>query len=391
MFRRSFFAQLAVTITALIFLIELILLVGSYYSKEKEYQNLNAEISRNLKANHQLVIENPLSQTQINKKMKIFVRNVSLMTLLIIFIVVLGTCAVFHWIAGRHLNLLVEYNKKTDATHIEYVPEDKIPQTEIGEVIRSRNEMLKNLESAKEQLAESARLSAIGEMTGGIAHEINNPIAAVQSRADQLSEILEEEPLDLKLVKNFVSHIQKTTQRVAKIVHGMRIVARDGTTDELEQTPVWRLFEDTVELCQQKIEKIGAQLIIDDIPKDLEINCRPAQVVQVTLNLLSNAVDAIEGSENLWIRLSVEEKENSVLLLITDSGNGIPKEIADQLFAPFYTTKATGKGTGLGLSLSKKFIENHSGTLTINHESPNTQFVIELPKNPKLQKKAKAA
>jgi signal transduction histidine kinase len=100
----------------------------------------------------------------------------------------------------------------------------------------------------------------------------------------------------------------------------------------------------------------------------------------VILNLLNNSVDAISELKEKWIEIVVAETASCIEVKITDSGRGIPKEIQNKIFNPFFTTKVVGKGTGLGLSISKGIIEAHGGHFQINNECPNTQFVIQLPK-----------
>ena len=103
------------------------------------------------------------------------------------------------------------------------------------------------------------------------------------------------------------------------------------------------------------------------------------QVEQVILNLLNNAIDAIELNETKWVKIDFLKKETSIIISVTDSGKGIPDDIVEKIMQPFYSTKETGKGTGLGLSISKGIIENHKGTLTYDGSIGNTRFLIELP------------
>ncbi len=113
---------------------------------------------------------------------------------------------------------------------------------------------------------------------------------------------------------------------------------------------------------------------------DLPFECRPAQVLQVLVNLLNNAFDAIQNNTEKWVRLGVEDAGDQLVISVTDSGKGIPSETAQQTLQAFFTTKPPGKGTGLGLSLSREIAESHHGSLTIDTKKPNTCFVLRLPK-----------
>jgi signal transduction histidine kinase len=110
------------------------------------------------------------------------------------------------------------------------------------------------------------------------------------------------------------------------------------------------------------------------------LECRPTQITQVLLNLLNNARDAAEESEERWVQLDVTELADWIRISVTDSGKGIPVEIREKIMSPFFTTKAVGKGTGLGLSITKSIVDSHRGTLILDEESVQTRFVIELPK-----------
>ena len=113
---------------------------------------------------------------------------------------------------------------------------------------------------------------------------------------------------------------------------------------------------------------------------DILLECRPTQMAQVLLNLLTNAFDAVEKLEEKWVRIEARDGGETVEFAVVDSGAGLPEGIRDKVLQPFFTTKAVGKGTGLGLSIATGIIESHHGTLDVDTEAPNTRFVIRLPK-----------
>ena len=131
-------------------------------------------------------------------------------------------------------------------------------------------------------------------------------------------------------------------------------------------------------LSNEKIAKGGIELRFRE-HDNVEIECRSYQIVQVMLNLINNAYDAVLSDKSAWIEISYEVTGTRLIIKVTDSGRGIPEKIAEKIMQPFYTTKAVGQGTGLGLSISKGLVEDHGGTLSYNPKSPNTQFVLELP------------
>ena len=122
---------------------------------------------------------------------------------------------------------------------------------------------------------------------------------------------------------------------------------------------------------------------IDSSSFDLPLDCRPVQISQVLLNLLSNALDAVENTENPWIAIEAEAipEKQEIEIRITDSGPGIPNAVAEKMMNPFFTTKPSGKGTGLGLSISTRIMQEHGGTLRLDRSHPYTQFILRLPRH----------
>jgi C4-dicarboxylate-specific signal transduction histidine kinase len=142
------------------------------------------------------------------------------------------------------------------------------------------------------------------------------------------------------------------------------------------------IVKDTIELCGQRFRMSAIELVVDPIPDELRVDCRPAQITQILVNLLSNAHDAVERTAQPWVHIAVEVQGQSpgddVRLVVTDSGPGIPPEIAGRIMEPFFTTKAIGRGTGLGLSVSRGIAETHGGRLELDTRSARTRFVLTL-------------
>jgi signal transduction histidine kinase len=225
----------------------------------------------------------------------------------------------------------------------------------------------------------ASRMSELGKMAGGIAHEINTPLATIELLSDQISDSLSEPSPDHEAIQQSVSRIAKTSQRIAKIISGLRTFSRDGSSDPFVSTNVKELVEETLGFCREKFKLSQVELRVD-VGADLYISCRPNQISQVLLNLLNNSYDAIEDLEEKWISISLLERGDQVIILVTDSGKGISQEVRERIFNPFFTTKAIGKGTGLGLSISSGIVTSHSGSLEYVEKSPNTCFSISLPK-----------
>lgn len=234
----------------------------------------------------------------------------------------------------------------------------------------------------------AAKMSTLGEMAGGVAHEINNPLAIIRVKAQQLIEESEEtDQVESSLVKKAAEKIDATVLRISKIVKALRSFARDGDKDPFEVTSIQSIISDTLELCRERFNNNGVSLISPPVLENLRINCRPVQISQVLLNLIANAFDSVapnassETQEEMpWVKIEVECLGPQIIISVTDSGKGIPTEVVDKIFQPFFTTKEVGKGTGLGLSISKGIAETHGGQLAYDSRAQNTRFILILPK-----------
>jgi len=236
------------------------------------------------------------------------------------------------------------------------------------------------LDRQRVQMVESAKLKALGEMAGGIAHEINNPLAIIQSRAGYLKDRAQKGPISSSSIIDSVEKINAVVVRISKIVKGLRSFAKDGEGEPFREIKIVELLDETLSFCREKIKNHGVDLIVSPINVELQLECRQIQVSQVLLNLLINAFDAVLELPVKWIKVDVEDVEERIEISVTDSGSGIAESIKGKIFEPFFTTKDTGKGTGLGLSLSMGIVESLGGTIIVDSSCPNTRFVVSLPK-----------
>ena len=228
------------------------------------------------------------------------------------------------------------------------------------------------------RLAEVSKISALGEMAAGVAHEINNPLAIMKGKATMLIQKASMGKFDLDFGIKHLQSIEDNADRIAKITNALRIYSRDATNDPNESSNLFDLVQNTMSLCFQRFTKANIQIRLQ-CPPLLQVCCRPTEISQVLMNLLNNSFDAISTLENKWIEINGFKKDGAIHLEVSDSGTGISKDVAEKMMNPFFTTKVVGKGTGLGLSLSTGIIESHGGSLKYNHNSANTTFVIILP------------
>lgn len=231
------------------------------------------------------------------------------------------------------------------------------------------------------QVAHSARLVSLGRMAAGVAHEINNPLAAIGELAGELGDIFQPEVLaqlqEGDICRDNVAKILGQVERARGVTHRMLKFAR-STEPTLEQLDVNQVVKESFSFVEKeaRFHNLAVELKLDSglplIPADR------AQLQQVLLNLLNNALDAVGHNGKLLIATTRDGA--FVQVRVTDSGPGVPPEVGERVFDPFFTTKAPGQGTGLGLSISHSIMEKMGGTLTF--ESPPGQgatFIASLP------------
>lgn len=250
------------------------------------------------------------------------------------------------------------------------------------ELSYEKDHLIKELYDTQSKVTHSAKMAALGEMAGGIAHEINNPLGLIKGYCQIMLDLEKEKMLRPEKILENLTIIDRTVDRIAKIISGLRFFAREGQNDPFHTTSVKHVIEDTLDFCRNRFQSRRIQLKIDPIPIDAFIDCRSVQISQVILNLLNNAFDAVsDKKEGAWVHVQSEYQGDNIVISITDNGAGIPVEIRDKIMQPFFTTKEIGKGTGLGLSVAKGIIEAHHGSLHLDSQSPETRFVITLPKS----------
>tara|TARA_Y100000590_G_C15735651_1_gene1018427 strand:+ start:1942 stop:3357 length:1416 start_codon:yes stop_codon:yes gene_type:complete len=252
----------------------------------------------------------------------------------------------------------------------------------------SHNQIEKRVKEKTEQLNReqalsfnAAKLASLGEMAGGIAHEVNTPLGAILLTSQVLKSQIESENFDKKGAVKLTESIEKTTNKISKIIHALRSFSRGGNNDPFLDTLINEIIDYSITLSSEKLKLKSIEMRFNpEKSKNISIQCKESQIGQVLLNLLNNSSHAIEALDERWISIDLNENEKEIIILFKDSGTGIPKKIQEKLFQPFFTTKEIGVGTGLGMSISKGIIESHDGTIELLPEEKNTTFKISLPK-----------
>lgn len=235
--------------------------------------------------------------------------------------------------------------------------------------------------STQLQLAHTEKMASLGEMAGGMAHEINTPLGAITLSASQLKDLIPTNFEHHDVASEIIQDILDSSEKISRIVRGLKNFSRESKAgDDFVFCDLVSVLNESLALCDVLLRNKNIELRVKNCPKSLNVKCNPSQISQVIVNLVSNARDAIEGLKEKWIEISLSEMSENIQLKVTDSGSGIPIEVREKLFHPFFTTKKIGLGTGLGLSIVHGIAKKHNGEIFVNHKCANTCFVFYFPK-----------
>ena len=254
------------------------------------------------------------------------------------------------------------------------------------EVLLNKISNLNELKNTRNQLIQSEKMASLGQLTAGVAHEINNPINFISSGLVGLKKSLNnyikspEQAVKEDLVNDMnkmISAIEEGAKRINKIVKSLRLFSKEDSENYVETNIITGL-ESTINLLSNKIKQ-GVHLGKNYKKNEVNIFCFPDQLNQVFMNVLLNAIQAVK--ESGIIKIYIKEQEEAVVIGISDNGPGISEDNKQKIFDPFYTTKTIQEGTGLGLSITFGIIKKHKGTIKVMDNNPTgTEFIITLPK-----------
>ena len=258
-------------------------------------------------------------------------------------------------------------------------------QTSLFEEISKKNQKLENtlneLKETQLHLINSEKMASLGQLVAGIAHEINTPLASVNSNNTLLSKIISKHSkIDgdlLETVKNINDIDAEAIKRISNIVKSLKKFVRLDEAD-LQEADINAELDLTLQLISHETK--NRIQIVKNYSKLPHISCYVNMLNQVFMNILINACHSILQDKQGIIEISTNIKGNYLYVSIKDNGSGMSKEVQKQIFVPGFTTKNVGVGTGLGLAISEKIIQKHKGTITFSsEEGEGTEFLIKIP------------
>jgi len=228
------------------------------------------------------------------------------------------------------------------------------------------------------QLSHSKRLTALGEMASGVAHEVNNPLAIVKIVFTVLEKKIKSGVYNEVEVQELFDTVSKNINRISKIISGLVTFSRDGSNDPRQIEKIGDIIDAALDLTRFQCEDLGIVLDVS-FDSNLKLNCRKTEIIQAIVNIISNARDSVLHSTKKWIKIWTKEVGGFVEIHIENSGPIIEEDIREKIFQPFFTTKEIGKGTGLGLSMSRGIVASHLGNIELNNSGLYTEFIVKLP------------
>ena len=341
--------------------------------KSSQIQNTVTQLGRELTTDIEQVVK-----TEKKKVFELLDRSREYLMISLFLLFVLTVVATIFLVIklNRPLKAL-----ETGIKHIAKGDYDKVPAIKTGDEFESLavslNDMIAELGRRKTQLIQAEKMSSLGTLTSGVAHELNNPLNNISTSVQIIQEEIEDPDIDYK--KMLLNNVEQEINRSKEIIRALLDFSRQSDFS-VETVLFKKLVNNTMHLITGDIpSEIDVEIAV---PDDIEGRMDPRRIQQVLLNLIINAVFAMEEQKTgqLKVSASKDEQSSAFVFSVQDTGSGIKKEHLAKIFDPFFTTREVGKGSGLGLSIIHGIIEQHGGTIRVKSTpGKGTKFTVSLP------------
>jgi len=235
------------------------------------------------------------------------------------------------------------------------------------------------LRDKQEQLVQAGKLATLGELTTGVAHELNNPLNNIGLFVGNVIDQIRLGEVATDLVVRELEKAMEQVRKATEIISHLRTFGRAAPMS-VEPVDIDDVIERSLLLLHEQLRLRGIEVELELCPDELVVLGNPIQLEQVFINLLTNARDALEDSRRKTIRIATSRTDESIKIAFSDTGPGIAAEIEPRIFDPFFTTKEVGAGTGLGLSITYSILKEYGGEISVSSRSgKGATFLIELP------------
>lgn len=232
------------------------------------------------------------------------------------------------------------------------------------------------LKRTQDELVQATKLAALGQMSAGLSHELNQPLAAIRSYSDNAQAFLGR--AEIKSVETNLASISELTDRMARIIRNLRIYARNEPVD-IRPTSVNSAVDEALSLLEERLKSSNIDLHNDLPETEYLVSGGEVRLQQVFVNIVSNAIDAMDGTDEKRLSITTDKHEDEITISIRDTGPGLPDTNMNDIFDPFFSTKEVGEGMGLGLSISYGIVNQFGGRITArNHPEGGAVFSVTL-------------
>jgi two-component system C4-dicarboxylate transport sensor histidine kinase DctB len=270
---------------------------------------------------------------------------------------------------------LQEANEQLESRVFDRTQELTEANTLLKKEVQERKLAEVKLKKTRKELIHSAKLAVLGQMSAGINHELNQPLAAIRSYTDNGKQFLQKGRLDDAMWN--LEQIGELTERMAQIGVQLRLFSRKSS-GQLSIVPLHSVVDGALEILKPSLRKSGIQLSIEIQPEDIEVRANNVLLQQVLVNLISNGMQALDGQAEKKITVEAKPEGSRVVIAVEDTGTGVSDEHFQKIFDPFYTTKKSGQGLGLGLTISDRIIRESGGQMKLIKTVKGARFEISL-------------
>lgn len=296
----------------------------------------------------------------------------------------LGTlCVLDH--KPRHLDNIQKECLRVLARHVIRIFEQRKSSELINKHFFELQSLSQSLIRREELLLQTHKMAALGDMAGGIAHEINNPLAVILGKLHKVNSLIKVEVPDRELVSSELSRVKAAAERIVKIIKGLRQFARADEKEERKQFTLKTLMDEVLGLTASRMNAHGIDFKVGEFSESVVLSAQLAQLTQALINILGNAHDAalepgMEGRvPEVSLSAVLQVSEGKVTIECKDNGLGIHSDHSKKIFDPFFSLKSEQKSVGLGLSVAKKIIEENGGSVSFHSQPGHTVFRVSLP------------
>jgi C4-dicarboxylate-specific signal transduction histidine kinase len=242
------------------------------------------------------------------------------------------------------------------------------------EEMRAREQELRE---KQEQLVQAAKLATLGELTTGVAHELNNPLNNIALYIGNVLDMLDGDASDGEAIRQNLASARQQVSKATEIINHLRTFGRAAPAAR-ERVRINAVIESSAALLREQLRLRQVDLVLSLSEEDPYVLGNSIQLEQIFMNLLTNARDAVLQAPVRQIEICSQLDRRLVRVVVEDSGLGVPPGLEQRIFDPFFTTKAVGEGTGLGLSIVYGIVKDHEGAISVDNR-PGAAFIVELP------------